>query len=281
METSAKTHKFENFDDINIKELKLRPIIDQTGTCYYKTGKVIAQYLKPLTNNEFVINSTQDFPSMLNTVELSEDEDVSYDVESLFTNIPINKTIDFICDEIYIHKKLQPICKRSIFQKLLLKLTTEYTFSVNEQLFKQIDVFSMGGTLSVVLSDYFMNKMEKDAVIPFKPKFYKRFVDDIYRRRKRNEPDELFDKIIVIRNRLSFCYVEIYRAAQNTGDDVKKNIAFLEGNKLFAGDFVLIWMKQTLIWFIYKEIELEMACLTLRRLSQKVCSYKCQFCTSV
>ena len=27
--TTAKTHKFEKFDDINIKELKLRPIIDQ------------------------------------------------------------------------------------------------------------------------------------------------------------------------------------------------------------------------------------------------------------
>ena len=39
------------------------------------------------------------------------------------------------------------------------------------------------------------------------------------------------------------------RAAQNTGDDFKKNVAFPEGNKLFAGDFVLIWMKQTLIWF--------------------------------
>ena len=32
---------------------------------------------------------------MLNKLEMSEDEeDVSYDVESLFTNIPINKTID-------------------------------------------------------------------------------------------------------------------------------------------------------------------------------------------
>ena len=40
--TSAKTHKFENFDVININKLKLRPIIDQTGTCYYKMGKVIA-----------------------------------------------------------------------------------------------------------------------------------------------------------------------------------------------------------------------------------------------
>ena len=31
---------------------------------------------------------------------LEDEEDVSYDVESLFTNIPINETIDFICDEI-------------------------------------------------------------------------------------------------------------------------------------------------------------------------------------
>ena len=37
--------------------------------------------------------------------------------------------------------------------------------------------------------------MEKDVVTPFKPKFYKWFVDDIYRQRKRNEPDELFDKM--------------------------------------------------------------------------------------
>ena len=29
----------------------------------------------------------------------------------------------------------------------------------------------------------------------------------------------------------------------------KKNIAFPEGNKLLGGDFMLIWMKQTLIWF--------------------------------
>ena len=43
---------------------------------------------------------------MLNNVPISEDEeDVSYDVESLFTNIPLKDTIDFICEEIYVHKK--------------------------------------------------------------------------------------------------------------------------------------------------------------------------------
>ena len=37
--------------------------------------------------------------------------------------------------------------------------------------------------------------------------------------------------------------------AQNTRDGFKKNIAFPEGNKLLADDFMLIWMKQALIWF--------------------------------
>ena len=60
----------------------------------------------------------------------------------------INETIDFICNEIYVHKKLQPISKLSIFKKLFLKVTTECTFTINKQLCKQIDGVSTGHTLS-------------------------------------------------------------------------------------------------------------------------------------
>ena len=52
----------------------------------------------------------------------------------------------------------------------------------------------MGGTPPVTLSDFFMNKMEKDVVIPLKPKFYSRYVDDTNNRRKKNQPDELFER---------------------------------------------------------------------------------------
>ena len=142
--------------------LKVRPIIDQTGTCYYKTGKVISKCLKLLIKNEFVINNTQDFSAMLNNIPLSEDEeDVSYDVESLFTNIRIKH---FICEEIYVRKKLEPICKKSMFKKLLYKLTMECTFSATGKLWKQVDGVSMGGTLSVILSDCFMNKNQNSIV---------------------------------------------------------------------------------------------------------------------
>ena len=37
--------------------------------------------------------------------------------------------------------------------------------------------------------------MEEDIVTPMKPHFYKRYVDDTYIRRKKNEPDSLFEKL--------------------------------------------------------------------------------------
>ena len=106
-------HKFHNLSDINVTNLKLQPIVDRTGICNQKTGKLTSKDLKPLTKNEFVTNNMQDFPALLNNVPIFADEDVSYEIESLFTNIPIKDTIDFICEEIYVHKKLEPICKKT------------------------------------------------------------------------------------------------------------------------------------------------------------------------
>ena len=37
--------------------------------------------------------------------------------------------------------------------------------------------------------------------------------------------------------------------AKTPGMTSKKTLLSLKGNKLFAGEFVLIWMKQMLIWF--------------------------------
>ena len=39
---TAKTHKFDTNEDINVKGLKLRPIVDQTGTYIYDASKVVA-----------------------------------------------------------------------------------------------------------------------------------------------------------------------------------------------------------------------------------------------
>ena len=58
----------------------------------------------------------------------ADEEYVSYDVESLFTNVPVVDTIDYILDRIYNHNDLPIICSRLFMKRLLLKLTTESTF---------------------------------------------------------------------------------------------------------------------------------------------------------
>ena len=96
---TAKTHKFSNFEDIDINNLKIRPIVDQTGTHTHAAAKVISDYLQPLTNNEYVITDTLTFADSIKSVNLSHSEEfVSYDVESLFTSIPVDETNEYICD---------------------------------------------------------------------------------------------------------------------------------------------------------------------------------------
>ena len=136
------------------------------------------------------------FPDMLKKAVNSEDyEDVSYDIKSLFTNIPVKETIEYILHKIYVDKLIKPFCKKSIFNKLLVKITKEYVFSVNSRLIQRIDGCPIGGPVSVVFSDIFMCKIEKDVVVPAKPIFHKPYIDDIYIHRKKNVNNELFQNL--------------------------------------------------------------------------------------
>ena len=109
---TAKTHKFSLLDEITIEKLKFRPAISQVGTYTYNAAKVIADYLKPLCQNEYKINDMQSFPSMLkDQTPLNPNEEyVSDDEEFLFTNILVDETINYIINEIYQEKKLPQIC---------------------------------------------------------------------------------------------------------------------------------------------------------------------------
>ena len=79
---TAKTHKFNSLDEINVDNLKFRPIISQIGTYTYNAAKVIAEYLKPLCSNQYKISDTQEFASLIkDQPPLNDDEEyVSYDV---------------------------------------------------------------------------------------------------------------------------------------------------------------------------------------------------------
>ena len=62
----------------------------------------------------------------------------------------------------------------------------------------------MGGPLLVTFSNIYLTKLEKDQAKPLKPKFYRRFVDDVISRRPKNTHDSLFEKLNNYREKINF-----------------------------------------------------------------------------
>ena len=56
-------------------------------------------------------------------------------------------------------------------------------------------ICGMGNPLSPVLANIFMAKLEADVVRPFNPPFYDRYVDDCFSKKKKDEPDALFERL--------------------------------------------------------------------------------------
>ena len=59
---------------------------------------------------------------------------------------------------------------------------------------RQVDGCSIGGSISVVLSNKFCVKMESDLVKPLKSKLYKCHVHVIYSKQIKNKPGKLSEK---------------------------------------------------------------------------------------
>ena len=186
---TAKTHKFDRLNDVTVDNLKLRPIIDQSNTYTSSAAKVLSKYLKPLQDEEYMLNDTLKFPELIKRLPpkgLGE-RDVSYDVEALFTSVPIDDTIEFILDEIYVKQVIKPMCKRLIFKRLLQRLTSGCVFSANGKLIRQTNGCPIGGSFSGTMAAICMTKCVREVIRPLSLPFFKLYVDDGYCRPKVNE----------------------------------------------------------------------------------------------
>ena len=151
---------------------KFRPIIDTTGSSHYLVGKYLAQLLYPLTNNEFTlkdsfedVNRIHDIPSSL---LMNGYKYVSFDVESLFTNVPIKKTIDVILTRIYNDHTIITNLKNHSLKKLILDTCTKTVFSFNNIIYEQKDSLSMGSSFGPVMANIIMTELENKVIKPLK-----------------------------------------------------------------------------------------------------------------
>ena len=140
------------------------------------------------------MESTKDFISFLNEVNISKDHDmVSFDVSSLFTNVPLDYTIKLILDQVYKKKKVKTKLKRDELKQLLELCTKEMHFTFDEKIYQQVDGVCMGSPLGPVLANVFMVDLETktaprlNSCMPV----WKRYVDDTFTFVKKNHIDEV------------------------------------------------------------------------------------------
>ena len=94
---TPKMHKFSSSDSFP----KLRPTVSSIGTFDYNLGRFLCDLPSPLVPNDYSCKDTFSFVSQIKNANLSKKFLVSYDVTSLFTNIPLQETIDIAINLIF------------------------------------------------------------------------------------------------------------------------------------------------------------------------------------
>ena len=83
-------------------EFPFRPIFAAYNTASYKLAKIFVPILAPLTTNEFTVVNSQSFVDSLRDVADTENLYLSsFDVSNLFTNVPLDETINICLDSFY------------------------------------------------------------------------------------------------------------------------------------------------------------------------------------
>ena len=85
----------------------LRPIISQVATPVYETAKQLDKIISLYLLAKYQINSTDEFLHLLRAPKLRVLIG-SIDSESLFSNVPLHRTLDIICNAVYNHSRIPP-----------------------------------------------------------------------------------------------------------------------------------------------------------------------------
>ena len=173
----------------------VRPIVSMINTPEYKLAKYLDMLIKPNLPMKYSVKSNTEVLKRLEEFDFQEnDYCVSFDVVSLFTNIPLEDTIVLVANKLYSKDAIKrpPMPKASF--TALLKEATGGLFSHRGVLYQQKDGVSMGNPLAPTLANFFVGHLETMmldqtqepihnlhlANIKDDPVLYVRYVDDIF-----------------------------------------------------------------------------------------------------
>ena len=150
-----------------------RLILSALQTPKYNLTKLLVPILNPLTKNEYTVKDSFQLAE-----EICEQDPTlcmgSLDVDSLFSNIPLDETIDICVNQLF-ENTVEGFTKSELKQILCLA-TKECYFLFNGFFYKQIDDVAIDSPLGPSIANAFLSYHEKNWLnnCPqgFRPVFY-------------------------------------------------------------------------------------------------------------
>ena len=154
---TPKMHKFCS----SVSFFKLRPIVLYIGTFNCNLTCFLCDLLSLLVPNDYPCKDTFFFVSQIKNENFSKKCIVFYHVTSVFTNIPLQETIDIDINLIFNHNPNLNITRKEL-KKLFLFATSQTHFIFNSKFYNQIDGVAMGSLLAPVFANVFMGFHESN-----------------------------------------------------------------------------------------------------------------------
>ncbi|XP_066910560.1 uncharacterized protein [Clytia hemisphaerica] len=163
------------------------------GSAYYNIAKQTAEWLSVV--NECCINtSSKSISDKLDEIVLKADHElVSFDIVSLYTNVPVLEAIDVCADLLYSGEYKKPPVDKETFIELLKICSENVIMLIHDGIYRQKDGLAMGSPPAPMLANGWLSTY--DPIIKEDAMIYERYVDDILRDIHKDKIDDTLEKI--------------------------------------------------------------------------------------
>lgn len=169
---------------IHKTDIPMRPVVAFITTVSSHMSKLLSNILKSLTcDNFYTLKNSFELKYKLTDIVINSTEMmVSFDIISLFTNIPVQLAIDIINEKWDTIKTTTNMTKTMFFEILRFCLIDANYFLFNNVFYRQIFGMPMGNPLSSIIADIVTNRLIEVSLskINYNPKIFVKYVDDFF-----------------------------------------------------------------------------------------------------
>ena len=163
------------------KGCPFRPVVSSVNKNNYILVSYLVSILQPVSTNQSTVKDSFSFTDWAKMYKHNNEVMCSFDVSSLFINIPPDERIPICLDKLYALPDL-PTMPRSVLKGLLEFATKKSHFIFDGDYYDQIDGAAMGSPLGPVSANIFMCHFEEKWVLndTGRPSIWFRYVDDTF-----------------------------------------------------------------------------------------------------